>query len=63
MNMTIQLDTAASPQKAFAQIIGVQALKRGGYATPSADIGLFRREHPFAPIVCTVEPSIILVDG
>lgn len=62
--MTNKPDTAPqqlSPQEALAQIIGAQISKPGDYATPIAGLGFFRREHPAPPIVCMVEPSIILV--
>jgi AraC-like DNA-binding protein len=50
-----------SPQEKLAQIIGAQISKPGDYATAIAGLGFFRREHPAPPIVCMVEPSIILV--
>jgi AraC-like DNA-binding protein len=49
------------PQEKLAQIIGGQILKPGDYATAITGLGFFRREHPTPPIVCMVEPSIILV--
>ena len=62
--MTNNPDTApqqTSPQERLAQIIGAQISKPGDYATAIAGLGFFRREHPAPPIVCMVEPSIILV--
>ncbi|CAH0130926.1 HTH-type transcriptional activator RhaS [Pseudomonas sp. Bi123] len=62
--MTIKHDTAAqhlSPQETLARIIGEQIPKPGDYGTPIAGLGFFRREHPSPPVVCMVEPSIILV--
>jgi len=56
-----QHETATSPQEALAQVIGSRVLKPGNYATSIADLGFFRREHPTPPVVCMVEPSIILV--
>ncbi len=49
------------PQEKLAQIIGGQISKPGDYATAITGLGFFRREHPAPPIVCMVEPSIILV--
>ncbi|WP_026331599.1 AraC family transcriptional regulator [Pseudomonas mandelii] len=62
--MTIKHDTAAqhlSPQETLARIISEQIPKPGDYGTPIAGLGFFRREHPSPPVVCMVEPSIILV--
>ena len=62
--MTIKHDTAAqhlSPQETLVRIIGEQIPKPGDYGTPIAGLGFFRREHPSPPVVCMVEPSIILV--
>lgn len=50
-----------STQEKLAQIIGAQISKPGDYATAITGLGFFRREHPAPPIVCMVEPSIILV--
>jgi AraC-like DNA-binding protein len=50
-----------SPQEKLAQIIGAQISKPGDYGTAITGLGFFRREHPAPPIVCMVEPSIILV--
>lgn len=61
MNMTGQYTTTPSPQDALAQVIGSQVLTPGDCATPIEGLGFFRREHPSAPVVCMVEPSIILV--
>lgn len=61
MNMTTQYDIATSPQEALAQVIGSKLSKPGDYETLIEGLGFFRREHPSAPIVCMVEPSIILV--
>lgn len=61
MNMTAQYDIATSRQQALAQVIGSQVSKPGDYGTLIEGLGFFRREHPSAPIVCMVEPSIILV--
>ncbi|PQZ93182.1 MULTISPECIES: AraC family transcriptional regulator [Pseudomonas] len=50
-----------STQERLAQIIGAHISKPGDCATAIPGLGLFRREHPAPPIVCMVEPSIILV--
>ncbi len=50
-----------SPQEALARIIGARISQPGDYATPIPGLGFFRREHPSPPVVCMVEPSIILV--
>ncbi|AQY65736.1 MULTISPECIES: AraC family transcriptional regulator [Pseudomonas] len=54
-------ETPTSPQEALVQVIGSRVLKPGDYATSIAGLGFFRREHPSPPVVCMVEPSIILV--
>lgn len=54
-------ETPTSPQEALTQVIGSRVLKPGDYATSIAGLGFFRREHPTPPVVCMVEPSIILV--
>jgi AraC-like DNA-binding protein len=54
-------ETPTSPQEALVQVIGSRVLKPGDYATSIAGLGFFRREHPSSPVVCMVEPSIILV--
>ena len=51
----------ASPQEKLAQIIGAQVSKPGDYETAITGLGFFRREHPAPPVICMVEPSIILV--
>lgn len=50
-----------SPQEALARIIGARISQPGDYATTIPGLGFFRREHPSPPVVCMVEPSIILV--
>jgi AraC-like DNA-binding protein len=50
-----------SPQEKLARIIGAQISKPGDYGTAITGLGFFRREHPAPPVVCMVEPSIILV--
>ena len=50
-----------SPQEKLAQIIGAQVSTPGDYGTAITGLGFFRREHPAPPVICMVEPSIILV--
>jgi AraC-like DNA-binding protein len=62
--MTIKYQTAAahtSPQEALAHTIAARIAKPGDCATSIAGLGFYRREHPSPPVVCMVEPSIILV--
>ncbi|WP_130905062.1 MULTISPECIES: AraC family transcriptional regulator [unclassified Pseudomonas] len=62
--MTIKYDRApqqTSPQERLAQFIAAQISKPGDYGTAITGLGFFRREHPAPPIVCMVEPSIILI--
>ncbi|SEC46515.1 AraC-type DNA-binding protein [Pseudomonas jessenii] len=64
MNMTNKLNTVAqllSTQEKLARVIGSQISIPGDYRTAITGLGFFRREHPAAPIICMVEPSIILV--
>jgi AraC-like DNA-binding protein len=60
---TAQPNTAhsAAPQEALAQSIGARISTPGDFTTSIPGLGLFRREHPSPPVVCMVEPSIILV--
>ncbi|MBB2497171.1 AraC family transcriptional regulator [Aquipseudomonas ullengensis] len=62
--MTIKHDTpaqSASLQLALAQTIAARVTQPGDCGTPIAGLGFFRREHPAPPVVCMVEPSIVLV--
>jgi AraC-like DNA-binding protein len=52
---------STSLQEALAQVIGSRITQPGDFSTPIPGIGFFRREHPSPPVVCMVEPSIILV--
>ena len=51
---------STSPQEALAQIIGARTAQPGDYPTAIAGLGFFRREHPSPPVVCMVEPCIVL---
>lgn len=62
--MAIDKNTAAqhsSAQERLARIIGDRIDRPGDFGTPIEGLGFFRREHPSPPVVCMVEPSIILV--
>lgn len=62
--MAINKNTAAqhsSAQQRLARIIGDRIDRPGDFGTPIEGLGFFRREHPSPPVVCMVEPSIILV--
>lgn len=62
--MIVDTDTPAqntSIQQALTHTIGAHVTRPGDVGTSIAGLGLFRREQPAAPVVCMVEPSIILV--
>ncbi len=62
--MAINKSTAvqhSSAQERLAQIIGERVSIPGDFGMPIEGLGFFRREHPSSPVVCMVEPSIILV--
>ncbi|WP_122664812.1 AraC family transcriptional regulator [Pseudomonas viridiflava] len=62
--MAIKQSTAvqhSSAQERLAQIIGERVSIPGDFGMPIEGLGFFRREHPSSPVVCMVEPSIILV--
>lgn len=64
MNTTNRRDTASrqtSTQEKIAQIIGAQISEPGDYGTAITGLGFFRRDHPAPPMVCMVDPSIIIV--
>ncbi|WP_336355567.1 AraC family transcriptional regulator [Pseudomonas granadensis] len=48
-------------QAELAQTIGAHAQVPGDFPTAIAGLGFFRREQPSSPLVCMVEPSVILV--
>ncbi|MEJ1130312.1 AraC family transcriptional regulator [Variovorax sp. CCNWLW225] len=57
-------DTAAQPippQEAMVRIIGARTSGSGDFETPIAGLAFFRRDAPASPVVCMVEPSIVLV--
>ncbi|MGF6348684.1 AraC family transcriptional regulator N-terminal domain-containing protein [Variovorax sp. W2I14] len=57
-------DTVApgrSPHEAMAHVIGARTPGMGDYETPIPGLSFFRRDAPAPPVVCMVEPSIVLV--
>lgn len=59
--MTMTLPRYLSLQAELAQTIGAHAQVPGDVPTAIAGLGFFRREQPSSPLVCMVEPSVILV--
>ncbi|WP_042554398.1 MULTISPECIES: AraC family transcriptional regulator [Pseudomonas] len=51
----------ASLHESLTQHIGARIARPGDEKTAIAGLGFFRREEPSPPVVCMVEPSIILV--
>jgi AraC-like DNA-binding protein len=45
----------------MARIIGARTAGSGDFETPIAGLAFFRRDAPAPPVVCMVEPSIVLV--
>ncbi|MFL1544666.1 AraC family transcriptional regulator N-terminal domain-containing protein [Pseudomonas sp. O39] len=50
-----------SPLEALIQSIGSRVSAPGDYPMPIPGLGFYRREQPATPVVCMVEPSIVLV--
>ncbi|AZF11150.1 Transcriptional regulator, AraC family [Pseudomonas sp. R2-37-08W] len=50
-----------SPLDALIRAIGSRIPAPGDYPVPIPGLGFYRREQPAAPVVCMVEPSIVLV--
>jgi AraC-like DNA-binding protein len=50
-----------SPLEALIQSIGSRVSAPGDYLMPIPGLGFYRREQPATPVVCMVEPSIVLV--
>ena len=50
-----------SLQQTLAAVIGARTARSGDFETSISGLGLFRREAPAAPVICMVEPSIVLV--
>lgn len=59
--MTKTFSQDLSLQADLAQTIGAHAEVPGDFPTAIAGLGFFRREQPSSPLVCMVEPSVILV--
>ncbi|QHD06816.1 AraC family transcriptional regulator [Pseudomonas sp. R76] len=50
-----------SPLQTLVQSIASRVAAPGDYPMPIPGLGFYRREQPAAPVVCMVEPSIVLV--
>ncbi|WP_335944852.1 AraC family transcriptional regulator [Pseudomonas sp. G166] len=50
-----------SLQETLADIIGARTTQTGDFEMPIAGLSFFRREAPAAPVICMIEPSIVLV--
>ncbi|WP_248750082.1 AraC family transcriptional regulator [Pseudomonas sp. MWU15-20650] len=50
-----------SPLEVLVQSIGARISTPGDYPMPIPGLGFYRREQPATPVVCMVEPSIVLV--
>lgn len=50
-----------TPLDVLIQAISSRVSLPGDYPMPIAGLGFYRREQPAAPVVCMVEPSIVLV--
>ncbi|OEC37912.1 AraC family transcriptional regulator [Pseudomonas sp. AP42] len=55
------MTSTATPLNALIQSIGSRTPSPGDYAMPIPGLGFYRREQPAAPVVCMVEPCIVLV--
>ena len=55
------MTSTPTPLNALIQSIGSRAPSPGDYAMPIPGLGFYRREQPAAPVVCMVEPCIVLV--
>ncbi|MDL2185416.1 AraC family transcriptional regulator [Pseudomonas sp. ChxA] len=49
------------PLDALIQAINAQVAAPGDYPMPVPGLGFYRREQPAAPVVCMVEPCVVLV--
>lgn len=49
------------PLDALIQAINAQVTAPGDYPMPVPGLGFYRREQPAAPVVCMVEPCVVLV--
>ncbi|WP_053214227.1 AraC family transcriptional regulator [Pseudomonas sp. Q12-87] len=50
-----------SLQETLADLIGARTPQPGDFEVPIAGLSFFRREAPAAPVICMIEPSIVLV--
>ncbi|WP_213153899.1 AraC family transcriptional regulator [Pseudomonas carnis] len=55
------MTSTPTPLNALIQSIGSRTPSPGDYAMPIPGLGFYRREQPAAPVVCMVEPCIVLV--
>lgn len=55
------MTSTPTPLNALIQLIGSRTPSPGDYAMPIPGLGFYRREQPAAPVVCMVEPCIVLV--
>ncbi|WP_054921361.1 AraC family transcriptional regulator [Pseudomonas sp. NBRC 111138] len=55
------MTSTPTPLNALIQSIGSRMPSPGDYAMPIPGLGFYRREQPAAPVVCMVEPCIVLV--
>lgn len=55
------MTSTLTPLSALIQSIGSRTPSPGDYAMPISGLGFYRREQPAAPVVCMVEPCIVLV--
>ncbi|MCF5044103.1 helix-turn-helix domain-containing protein [Pseudomonas sp. PA-7-1E] len=55
------MTSTPTPLNALIQSIGPRTPSPGDYAMPIPGLGFYRREQPAAPVVCMVEPCIVLV--
>jgi hypothetical protein len=55
------MSTNQSALDALTDCIGARVPSPGDFLMPIGGLGFYRREQPAAPVVCMVEPSIVLV--
>lgn len=55
------MSTNQSALDALTDCIGARVPSPGDFSMPITGLGFYRREQPAAPVVCMVEPSIVLV--
>lgn len=55
------MNITPSPLDALIQAIGSRVSTPGDYPMPIPGLGFYRREQPATPVVCMVEPCVVLV--